>query len=221
MHGLGLAFVPGTGAILTEKQKLDLDRPVHTFFLLIESTFIHSNDRVYESRVIRCHQERCEVDEDPRTCQEGVRYVSRDGDVEDTARLRDAWEQKVGDKVYSGIRDGFRGEKFLDTAIAFRENTSKRELIDIIQTLLNVFVAQGFAVGATVSETSDGFMVKLLGPANLWAIEDVTRANSSPLPLYDVFAIEACLRQVGIAPVRCDVSSSMDKFCVEEKWILP
>ena len=152
---------------------------------------------------------------------ESTNLPSTELSVGERSQLKNSWERITGQKIFNGIVQGFRGENFIEEplpAIVGNEAT-RDELVKIVQYLVDTFVHEGFAIEGHVAKTDEGFTVKLKGPANLWAISEMSKGNDySSLPLYDVFAIEACLQSYGIQSLKCDVMLSSDNFSLQERW---
>lgn len=107
----------------------------------------------------------------------------------------------VGDLIYRGLRDGFRGEVFGGPPAAPAGASIERLAADV-QQLLSIMVDKGYALKAAVSEVrpSDGseatgsFTVTLQGPCNLWGMSALGARRSLVVNAFDVMAIDAYLR---------------------------
>jgi hypothetical protein len=142
-------------------------------------------------------------------CGEGTqgeyKLVTRDPSLQDNQLLPARFELELGNMIYSGLREGFRGVVFNPPA-PLNPRCSTEELIAGVRALLKVFKDQGFCINAEVLDVRPGvepgsvrFRVNLTGPANLWALQSVNSKRGNIFPEYTAFTTAAFLRQSGRA----------------------
>ncbi|EFN55426.1 hypothetical protein CHLNCDRAFT_134590 [Chlorella variabilis] len=134
---------------------------------------------------------------------EAKRLVSRDPALSDNALLPERYFERHGELIYRGLVEGFRGEQFGGPPPC-APGASSQELLAGVQRLLDIFVAKGFALKATLTpHTSSGggggggFTVRLDGPANLWSLQALAARRSSVYQQHDAAAVAAFLRASG------------------------
>jgi hypothetical protein len=158
-------------------------------------------------------------------CPEGndgeYKLVTRDPSLQDNELLPGRFELDLGNMIYSGLREGFRGVTF-NPPEPLNPRCSTEDLITGVRSLLNVFKDQGFCINAEVVDVKLGtepgslsFKVTLTGPANLWALQSVNSKRGTLFPVYDAFTIAAFLRASGRSAT---CSFSWTNTTVTEEW---
>ncbi|KAG2489679.1 hypothetical protein HYH03_011788 [Edaphochlamys debaryana] len=134
-------------------------------------------------------------------CPDGWRVVRRDASISDNALLPALFFAKTGDRIFTGLRDGFRGNQFGGPPAA-PPGAPLSEVVAGVRKLMDVMVENGYALKAEVAdvdEASRSFVVRLLGPANLWGETSLNFRRSPVVNCYDVMAVDAYLRASGRA----------------------
>jgi hypothetical protein len=157
----------------------------------------------------------------PEECDTDKRLIFRDPVFSENASLPGAWEHRVGDAIYRGLREGFEGFTFLSVPEPLNASASHAAIVAAVTQLLRVFVDEGYALDAAVSDVDSGtgtFTVVLKGPATLWALQGVAAKRGTLYPAHDVLAIAALLRGSGRRMMECKVAWT--DTTVTEKWTL-
>ncbi|KXZ54425.1 hypothetical protein GPECTOR_5g79 [Gonium pectorale] len=152
-------------------------------------------------------------------CPDLYRLVRRDAALADNSLLPDVFFARTGDRIYGGLKDGFRNFQF-GAPQPLSPGASLGELTATIQRLLDVMVDNGYALKAEVydvNEAERSFRVKVTGPANLWGLTSLRHRRSLVVNAYDSMAIDAFLRASGRS-ARFELSTSGSGL--EEEWQL-
>lgn len=159
-------------------------------------------------------------------CPDQSLLVRRDPSLSDNAQLPARMALLVGDKLYDGLRYGFRGEQF-GAPEPLSPSSSVQEVTQAVQQLLDILVSRGYALKAQVTPTQPeeaalqvakeecSFRVSILGPANLWGLQALSYRRSPLLNSYDSLLIEAYLRASGF---QSQHESSLQQVGVEQRW---
>lgn len=144
--------------------------------------------------------------------------LSREMSAARDASLPAAFTQRVGDRVYDGLRNGFREQQFGAPPPLPDARADVREVVGQVQALLDVMVDRGLALkaevtivdaataGAGADQAAEGlgagvprqFRVTLQGPASLWGMQSLRFRRSPLLNSYAAMAIDGYLRASGI-----------------------
>ncbi|KAI7836094.1 hypothetical protein COHA_010022 [Chlorella ohadii] len=152
---------------------------------------------------------------------EAMGTVRRDPSLADNALLPGVFFEREGDRLYHGLVEGFRGVQYGGPAPA-KPGASMEELLAGVQQILDIYVANGYALKASVTPGSSGggggsgrptlspvdgtsaaagagssFTVKLEGPANLWSLQALAARRSTLYNQHDAAAVAAFLRASG------------------------
>ncbi|CAG9466908.1 unnamed protein product [Pedinophyceae sp. YPF-701] len=133
--------------------------------------------------------------------------VTRNPAYLDDSKLPQYLMRICGDLIYSGLRDGFRGQTFPKTPQPL--SSKKFNAADLEAGLagcLGTFEEKGFCIKARASEVeavSDGscrarFTVTTEGPASLWSVSALRSRGVQMLNAYDALAVEGWLRAGGL-----------------------
>eukprot|EP00198_Chlamydomonas_reinhardtii_P010335 XP_001699672.1 predicted protein [Chlamydomonas reinhardtii] len=168
---------------------------------------------------LQVFREYCEEEEN-KTCQDRFRVVRRDAAIADNNVLPGLFFSMTGDRIYTGLKDGFRNTQFgapqpLPASASFTQVTAD------IQALLDVCVKNGYALKAEVSDVDEAarsFKVKILGPANLWGLTSLNYRRAVVTNCYDAMLIDAFLRASGRPGARYELSTNSSG--IEETWVL-
>jgi hypothetical protein len=156
---------------------------------------------------------------DPEDCLDtsGKRLVRRDPSITD-AMLPLLFEDRVGDKVYEGLLNGFRGELFPGTPSPLPPQATLKQIVEAVRSLLNVMVNAGYALNAT-AEASEaaGFRVSVSGPATLWGLTALQYQRSPVSNAYDALTVGALLRASGL---RASCTLTLSEVGWIEEWAL-
>ena len=196
----------------------ELSDPLY-FDFINYSQMVTTANKMQPKEARQVFLERCP---EPEDCLDtsGKKLVRRDPSMTD-ALLPSIFETRVGDKVYDGLLNGFRGETFTGTPSPLPPNSSIYKVVDGVRSLLDVMLNAGYALKSTVSrsETDDGqsFEVSITGPATLWGITALQYQRSPVSNAYDALAIGAFLRASGFQP-SCDLT--LNEIGWVEKWTL-
>lgn len=149
------------------------------------------------------------------------KLITRDPSLQDNQLLPSKFEALLGMKIYSDLREGFRGVQFNAPPPA-APNCSTDDLVGGVRALLQVFVDQGFCINADVSNVTEGalpgscsFSVKLDGPCTLWALQSIASRRSNLYPVYDALTVAAFLRASGRSAA---CSFAWSSTGVTEEW---
>jgi hypothetical protein len=160
--------------------------------------------------------------EEEEDCPGEYVLVTRDPSLQDNALLPARFVIDLGDMIYSGLREGFRGVVFDSTPAPLDPRCSTEELITGVRELLKVFKDQGFCINAEVSDVRPGvepgsisFKISLTGPATLWALQSINSERGNLFPVYDAFTIAAFLRASGKSST---CAFSWNDTTVTEEW---
>lgn len=121
--------------------------------------------------------------------------VKRDPRLEDNALLPAEHSRRVGDRILA---------KFLEAPEIYRPavglNYGFAALLEGVRRVEELFVAQRFNGGATVTPLSSGkgFQVVSRAPANLWSLQNLLFRKEALLNDYEAKAILAYLRACGL-----------------------
>ncbi|GFR46801.1 hypothetical protein Agub_g8433, partial [Astrephomene gubernaculifera] len=135
-------------------------------------------------------------------CPDLTRVVRRDAALQDNSQLPAVFFTRTGDRIYSYLKDGFRGTQFGAPA-PLLPGASLESLAAAAQQLLDIMADNGYALKAQVydvNEDEHSFRVKMTGPANLWGLTSLNHRRSAVLNAYDVMALDALLRASGRSP---------------------
>ncbi|KAG2436194.1 hypothetical protein HXX76_006506 [Chlamydomonas incerta] len=168
---------------------------------------------------LQVFREYCEEEEN-KTCQDRFRVVRRDAAIADNNVLPALFFAKTGDRIYTGLKDGFRNTQF-GAPPPLPASASFAQVTDSIQALLDVCVKNGYALKAEVSdvdEAAQSFKVKLLGPVNLWGLTSLNYRRAVVTNCYDAMLIDAFLRASGRPGARYELSTNSSG--IEETWVL-
>lgn len=156
-------------------------------------------------------------------CPDQKRVVQRPAELKDDAVLPTEWQRRYGDRVLDSLVNGFQGVDFLRgpsmAALIASPPTVDCETEDSfdglragVQTLLDVFVQQGYALRAEIMsyEVTKGVLkmvVKLEGLSTLWSFQyianrslayatlDGAQQQRVLFPVYDAYVVAAYLRK--------------------------
>ncbi|GLC41889.1 hypothetical protein PLESTB_001043800 [Pleodorina starrii] len=152
-------------------------------------------------------------------CPDLYRIVRRDAALADNALLPAAFFTRTGDKIYAGLRNGFRDFQFGGPP-PLPAGASLAALTTAVQNLLDVMVNNGYALKAEVYDVDDAeqsFKVKITGPANLWGLTNLNFRRSLVLNAYDCMAVDALLRASGRS---ASFELSTSPSGVDVQWVL-
>lgn len=152
-----------------------------------------------------------------------VSTVLRDPALRDDALLPEAYAQRVGDKIFAGLRDGFEDELFGGPAACPPAAADARFTcaVEGVKALLAVFVARGFAFSGDVLDVDAAarrFRVRLGGAATLWSLQALAARASTPTCDFVGFTIAAFLRASGWADAA--YTSQASSTALEHEWQL-
>ncbi len=127
-----------------------------------------------------------------------VQTVRRDARLADNAALPEEYARRVGDKVFTRLRDGFEEESFGGPkACAAADVTCAA---DGVASLLRCFESRGFAFSARVTDVDEAarrLRVHVEGGATLFATAELAARRSSPPPAFLEYTLHAFLRASG------------------------
>lgn len=130
---------------------------------------------------------------------------------------------RAGDLIYAGLSQGFRGEAFGGPQPC-PPGASLAQLAAGVQALLDVMVAQGYALNAAVTDVveqprssggSGSFRISIQGPCNLWGLRALGARRSLVINAYSAMVVDAFLRASGRPGV---VEVELTDAGVEERW---
>jgi hypothetical protein len=128
-----------------------------------------------------------------------------------------------GDLIYQGLRYGFRGKQFGGVPPAPTE-AGIQQLAADVQQLLDIMVANGFALKAQVTEVQQynsgaggRFRVSVQGPCNLFSLQALGARRALVMNAYDVFVIDAYLRASGR---RGSVELQLTDAGLDQEWLV-
>jgi hypothetical protein len=151
-----------------------------------------------------------------------VRTVVRDPALRDDALLPEAYARLVGDKLFTGLRDGFEEEVFGGPAACAASTPDRFACaVDGVRALLAVFVARGYAFSGEVLDVDAAtrrFRVRMGGTATLWAMQSLAARASTPSCDFVGYAVAAFLRASGWADAA--YSSQASSTALEQEWTL-
>ena len=153
-----------------------------------------------------------------------VNTVLRDPALRDDALLPEAYAQRVGDKIFAGLRDGFEDELFGGPAacpLAVAADARFDCAVDGVRALLAVLVARGFAFSGEVLDVDAAarrFRVRLGGAATLWSLQALAARASTPTCDFVGLTISAFLRASGWADAA--YTSQASSTALEHEWQL-
>jgi hypothetical protein len=153
-----------------------------------------------------------------------VQTVARDPALRDDALLPEAYAQRVGDKIFAGLRDGFEEEQFGGPPAcppAAAADARFTCAVEGVKALLAVFVARGFAFSGEVLDVDAAarrFRVRLGGAATLWSLQALAARASTPTCDFAGFTIAAFLRASGWADAA--YTSQASSTALEHDWQL-
>lgn len=157
----------------------------------------------------------------PEQCDNDKRFIVRDPVFRENSSLPGAWEHRVGDAIYSGLREGFQGVPFRGVPEPLDSSAPHSTIVTAVTQLLDVFVNGGYALSAEVRDVDSGtgtFTVSLNGPATLWALQGMAARQGTLYPAHDALAIAALLRASGRRRVECKLAWT--DTTVTEKWTI-
>ncbi|KAK9839251.1 hypothetical protein WJX81_004341 [Elliptochloris bilobata] len=165
-------------------------------------------------------------------CDHQLRTVVRSADTGGDAALPTRLQREAGDRIYSGLLQGFRGEQF-GAPPPLPASAPVAELAAGVQSLLRIFASRGYALDARVSDVAPArscasverhgacpsagtFSVRLEGPATLWGMGALA-SRRAMLNAYDAMVTEAFLRRSG-----CSASYELRRTdtAIEQRWVL-
>ncbi|EFJ45566.1 hypothetical protein VOLCADRAFT_94019 [Volvox carteri f. nagariensis] len=152
-------------------------------------------------------------------CPDLYRIVRRDLSLADNSQLPTAFLIRTGDRIYAGLKDGFRGFQF-GAPPPLAPGASLESITTAVQKLLDIMVDNGYALKAMVYDVNDAeqsFKVKITGPANLWGLTSLAYRRAAVLNVYDCMAIQGLLRASGLS---ADFDLSTSSSGIEERWVL-
>ncbi|GAB4822963.1 hypothetical protein N2152v2_010009 [Parachlorella kessleri] len=154
-------------------------------------------------------------------CEGMTRLVTRDPSTQDNARLPELHARLTGERIYSGLVNGFRGVQYGGPQPC-SPGCSFQELMAGVQQVLDIFTGQGFAINTTLSSVTPAasgrggsFSVKMEGPANLWSLQSLASRRSLVYNAYDALAVAAYLRASGRTPT---YKLAWTDTAITERW---
>lgn len=205
----------------------DLTDPLY-FDFINYSQYSTTSSKMQPKEARQVFLEKCP---DPEDCLDtsGKRLIRRDPMVTNES-LPFIFETMVGDKVYLGLLNGFRGEVFPGTPSPLPPRSTLGQVLEAVRSLLNVMVNAGYALNATVVGTSaegleetrgkgegGDFQVTVSGPATLWGFTALQYQRSPVANAYDALAIGALFRASGFQP---SCSLTLTDVGWNEQWTL-
>lgn len=154
--------------------------------------------------------------------------MTRRPEIQNNALLPSLFESRVGERIYLGLKDGFRDVQFGAPAATTRAAGFDAAFQNCRQ-LLDIFVEKGYCIKAELSNPTTipssssatpggvgySFTVNVQGPASLWSLQGLASKRSSILNAYDALVMAAYLRASGWSP-SCELG--WDGSIVTEKW---
>eukprot|EP00798_Chlamydomonas_sp_ICE-L_P021921 gene21921-28966_t len=157
-------------------------------------------------------------------CVDQKKLVQRNASPTADAALPDEFFNLVGDNIYDGLVNGFRGlvKGFLDEVFGApppaKKGASVEQLTSDINTILSIMVDRGYALKANVVNVDDaGFKIKVQGSINLWGISALNYRRSVVVNSYDAMVIGAYLRASGRAGL---YETEYNNVGYEQVWTL-
>ncbi|CAK0738295.1 hypothetical protein CVIRNUC_001022 [Coccomyxa viridis] len=173
-----------------------------------------------------------EFEEFCEECENRTKLVRREPELRSNAALPAAFERATGERIYDGLRNGFRGQGFGAPA-PLEPRTPLQDITRNAQQILDIFAANGYALKATIQDvvpsrscastewhgacpSAGTFRVHLEGPANLWGVAAL-KSRRAIANAYDAMTLEAYLRSCG-----CSASYSIkcSDTGIDEYWTI-
>ncbi|KAJ9531575.1 hypothetical protein QJQ45_014960 [Haematococcus lacustris] len=143
-------------------------------------------------------------------CEGQRQVVRRDSALADNSLLPARFEERVGDALYRGLRDGFRGEVF-GAPPALPASASLDEVGSKVQQLLDIMVARGYALKAfvagldpltstdnpTLTPGAARLRVAASGTVTQWGVANLSFRRSPVVNAYEGLLVESYLRASG------------------------
>lgn len=148
------------------------------------------------------------------------KVIRRDPALADNSKLPQFLQLQVGRNILSYMQSGFRDETYNVPSMPARTATVA-ELAVSVQELLDIFVANGFAIRAKVGNVVEGkggggsWKVTLEGPANLWGVQTLQFRRAQITDTFDGLAVLAFLDAAGFD---CFFEVEADSTTMEQSW---
>ena len=145
------------------------------------------------------------------------RTVRRDQRLADNSLLPAEYGRRVGELIFSRLRDGFEEEVFgAPPACAVLRDWACT--VDGVRGLLHVFESRGFAFSARLVDADEGarrLHIKVDGAATLFATAELAARKSSPPPALLEYTLQAFMRACGWTEARMSTRSSRSSLDIE------
>lgn len=128
-----------------------------------------------------------------------LQTIRRDERLKDNGDLPAAFKERVGDKIYQSLLEGFE-EKIFDAPPPYPTTAPFTSIVDGVQKILKVFTSEGYALSAKVEEVEERstgggrFKVRIEGPATLWGVRALASRRAFILTDFEAMAIGGFLR---------------------------
>ncbi|GBF90150.1 hypothetical protein Rsub_03283 [Raphidocelis subcapitata] len=201
----------------------DLTDPIYFDFISYAqyatiSRAMRAPQQVFEERY-SCDE--LAADDDESCAETRTRVVRRPAAFGDDAALPELFFEAAGDRIYTGLVQGFRGEQFGGPPPA-RRGAPLAELMPGVRSVYKIFADRGYCLSAEVTaapapaggdgEGGEGgeagaasssgggggsFEVRVTGPANLWGLGALASQAALVANAHDAMAVAAYLRASG------------------------
>ena len=150
------------------------------------------------------------VDSSSTDINAGYTMVTRDPQWQDNSYLAPRFDRILGDAIYNGLVNGFRGAQFNGPRAVVTSDT--QVLVNGVKEVLQCFIDNGYCINADVrvrhgtgsgngssSANSNTIMtIKVDGPATLWCFQSVAFRRGDVWPVYEALAVSSFLRKSGV-----------------------
>jgi len=155
--------------------------------------------------------------------------VRRAAEFEDNAKLPAFLERGVGDRIYEGMRDGFRtGADSIEVLFGAPRPCGRAAGLECAvagaEEILKVFQERGYCLKAAVTDVRPGekgrggtFHIRVEGPATLWGLQRLESRLSVVYHSFHSLAIAAFLRASGY---EVSYSQKVSDTGTDEEWLL-
>ncbi|CAL5223952.1 g6555 [Coccomyxa viridis] len=170
-----------------------------------------------------------EFEEFCEDCDGRTKLVTRAPELRSNDSLPAAFERAAGERIYDGLRNGFRGQEFGAPA-PLEPRTPIQDIAKNAQQILDIFTANGYALKASIQDvvpsrscastewhgacpSAGTFRVRLEGPATLWGVAAL-KSRRAIANAYDAMTLDAYFRSCGCSAsysIRCS-DTSIDEF---------